>query len=685
MEETTPSWMISPPTSLKGKLELIQNRIHLIRSPGKKGKFLRSLVKECETQYQILDERARQLDPLQYFKPSYEQMLLLNAWMYGISFLCVYSANRIGKTTACIVNILLWLFPNHPKKRIFQPYRIGDPILDPENANNPRQNSLVQVFPRPDISCLKLIADALKRKPDHLPIPDPRKPHYDPDNLKILQWLQSQVPQAYKAAWPDAPWNTGGTIWFGAPDQDHHEQVMFPLWKQYIPELSMDRYVLSEREITLKITSPSGRTTCWELVGKSYESKDTKWSSGAVDIIILTEGLKPDVLREIKLRFKDPGIGSHDFTPYLPANSGAASNLAQRIAKGSEELPLRHHVFTEFSVYDAPVHIISEDKRRGLIKSFKNDPEGKARLEGKFYSSSMLVLSNLDRDIHLLDWSIEELFQRYPNGRIYRGLDPGLDHPTACAWGYLLPNNIWVIYRIFSQPGLSIQDRCDHIIRLSNNKLSKVYWGRGDTDYYCVETHPNQNSEIVCATTTDYHTFKKDEVTGRPYALNYITAGMAIVESVHTGPEERSQILDNALKPNQFIPSLITHKPPGPRVLFLKNEPGMMDMILKWEEFYWDRKKGGEDKGSPKDKIPIHGDDELDAVSYLVASPYRWTKWRPSARLEGDSEPEERLIEASQSPRRPDSDPANRPSHLQRLQKQEVVYFGEPNSAEDND
>jgi len=83
-------------------------------------------------------------------------------------------------------------------------------------------------------------------------------------------------------------------------------------------------------------------------------------------------------------------------------------------------------------------------------------------------------------------------------------------------------------------------------------------------------------------------------------------------------------------------------------VYFLQQGYGIMEAWAKWEEFYWDRKKSGEDKGSPKDKIPDHGDDELDAVSYLTCSHFRWTPRRPSARIVGDSEPERELIRAAQ-------------------------------------
>lgn len=649
MKTTDPEWITDPPSSFQDKATLLQTKKHLLNSPGRKGMFLRALLKEVQSEYQVGMERARSQDPLLFFKPSYEQSLILNAWLYGISFVCVYSANRIGKTTACLINILLWLFPNNPKWLIFKRYIVGDPVTDAENKDNNNRGQVVQVFPRPDIHFVKLINQTLKKRPRSIPPPNPRESHLHPDNRQVLQWLQTQIPEAYQSVYPLAPWNKGGTIWFGAPDQDHHEQVVLPLWLQYIPDAAKDRIALSEREITMKIVAPNGRTTMWELIGKSYESKDTKWSSGAVDAIMLTEGVTPTVFSEVRMRFKDPGIGSHDFTPYEPANSGAASALAQRLYKRTELMPIPYFVFHKFRIHDAPRQIMSKELQEGRIESYQNSPEGKARLDGEFYSSSLLVLSNINRDNHLLDWSYEEMMERYPTLRLYRGLDPGLDHPTACAWGGLTPHNTWIIYRIFAERGLPIPQRCKKIVELSNNKLAKVKWGKGNQDFYLVETNPNPNSEIICATPTDYHTFKEDEMTGQPYSTNYLTAGLPINESVHIGPEDRAINLDGMLLPNEFRPHPETDQPPGAGVYFLKSGMGVMRFFLQMEEFYWERKRSGDNKGQAKDKIPDHGDDELDAVTYLTSSNFRWTPYQPPARFESDSEPEEALIQASQS------------------------------------
>lgn len=694
-----PDWMQYPPRTLIGKAALLRRKRALLTSPGPKGRFLRSLLRDLRTQYDQAVLSARDINPLAFFRPSYEQALILNAWMYGITFTCIYAANRIGKTTVNWIDKLLWIIPNDPRWLIFQPYQ-------------DHLNRTVQVFPRPSIHSLKRIKKLILKLPQDIPRPNPDLPTTDPQNQNVLQRLQKNHPDLYAPAYPLPPWDIpAGTIWFGGPDQDHHEQILFPLLKQYTPSSMRKRYVPSAREMTIEVpvsvpahsvNSPSGHaststqphTNTWTVIGKSYESKDTKWSSGAVDMIMLTEGITPEILKEIKPRFKDPGIGGHDFTPYLASNAASASALARRIASGKEEMPLTLHAFTAFSARTAPNHIIPKDKLDDMIRTWSGDPQGAARLEGKFWSSSGLVLEHLSRHIHLLPFTKDELFALYPNARLYRGLDPGLDHPTACAWGALLPTNQWVIYRIFSKPRLSIAERCAKIIQLSNNTQRIIRWGKRPTDFYLKECHTTPSSEIIITTPTDYHVFKEDEVTGRPYSLNYILQGLQISESTHLSPEQRAQSLDTDLAPSNYLPSLITHRPPGPRVLFLKDEPGVLEAFLKWEEFYWERKKSGPSRGDPSDKVPDHGDDELDAVCYLTCSPFVWTSASPRAIIEGeveiDASLETMLDPGTNSPSehaRPQPPPnvlqplQKSSSSLQPLQKpREIVYFGDPES-----
>lgn len=645
---STSAWVDSPPETLEDKIALIRQKRRLLRSPGRKGQILRSLLREVQQDLKQVQDQQTRRSPLSFFKPSYEQAIILNTWLYGIQFNAIYTANRIGKTTVSIVDKILWMFPNDPSfqiEGIFRPYHVGDES-DPLNVDNPNAGKLVEVLPRPSVENIAIIAKTI----DRLQLkPDPSLPHYDPKNASTITRLHQEIPHAFRPAFPYAPFNRGGKFWIGAPDHQHHKEKMMPLLRKYFPASSIIRDAPSDRQMTIEVKGQK-RTTIWEITGLSYESSETKWASDAVEMILLTEGVPPEIMKEVKLRFTTPGFGSHDFTPYEAANVGAATALASRIYKGTEQLPLRTHVFTKLSVYSAPRHILPEEKQQGLIKAFKDDPQAKARLDGEFFTSSALILSNLSSQ-NELDWTIEEMFKRIPRGIIYRGLDPGYDHPTACSWMYLTPSNQWIIYRILSERGLGIPERCKKIVEFSNNSLVKVKWGKGKNDYYLAESNDQPNSEVVAQTLTDYHTFKEDETTKQPYANHYIVNGLQIHESVHMGPKDRAVTFDGMLKPSNYYPDLRNApnpcKPPGPQVYFLINGPGVLQALQIWRELYWQRVRRGENAGEAKDEVPTHGDDELDACCYPACSPFRWTSHRPSPRIIPNSEPERSTVFAS--------------------------------------
>lgn len=658
---------------------ILKAKARMLKDRSREGTELRALFDRTNGQRQKMLQAAKKLDPLRFTKVSYEQSLVLNSWIWGITFPMQFTSNRIGKTAVDIISAYLWVFPNNPNWRIFKPY-------------TDHLGRKVEVFPRPPILHIKRIQRILsdhKKFPAELQLPDPSKPHYDDNNQKVLQWLQNTLPiDTYLSAYPDPSFNYGGTIWFCCQDNKKLKSDFFPELKRWLPSKSVLRFAPHDNEIVFE-TSPKHPKTVWQIIGKSYESEDDSFASGAVDIILLTEGVPPSKFKEVKLRFKDPGIGAWDYTPHEAINQGKRSKLAWDIYHGRVESPLRKHVFTKFSVRLAPDFIVPTDKRNDLIRTFENDPEGKARIDGEFYSSSGLVLSHLSRDIHLLSWSRAELFQRFPNARFIRGLDPGFDHPTACCWAALLPSNVYVVYRMLSERGLTISQRCERIVNLSGNKREFIpfrgnlnaprgnegnnpYSFRKERNGYWVETHPSPKSEIVTCTFTDYHLFKTDESTGRPYVTNYMQNGLILRESIHDSPEQRCQRLDDMLGPNEYIPHLQTNQPPAPQVYFLKNEPGIMSAFLLWEEYFWDRFKSGDKRGEPKDKVPDIQDDELDAVCYAVLSPIRWTSSAPRARLISGSEidPEYENIEQYARETNP---------RLQSLQNQkvQVVTFGE--------
>jgi hypothetical protein len=627
---TKEDWfLLNPPETLGEKLRALRENPHELRKNTHRAKILRKILQDVDIFYKQQQDRLQQTYPQAFFKPSYEQALILNAWMHGITFPIIFDANRLGKTVVLILNFQLYIFPNDPTWVMFKPY------FD-------HLTRRVEVIQRPSFENIILIQQTLLKNP-HLR-GDPLKQPYESPNDTALQELQELIPLAFLPAYPSPPKTKGGTVWLGAPDTSFHDEIVLKRWKQWLPQPNISHWSDYEQEFQLSTASQTNtHPTIWDFYCKSYDSKDTVWSGNAVDAIILTEGINQDILNEVKQRPTHDAVMSWDYTPYEARNAGRKTAIAHKVYKGEEQLPLQSFVFSGFGIKNAPDHVVPPQKKADLIRMWEGKPQGEARLYGKFYTSSPLILSQLDRPTHILTHTWKQIRQKFPNGQIYRSLDPGYDHPTAATWAYLLPSNIWIIYRAYSRRNTTISERVEDIIRLSNNKREKVQYGKGIDDYYFQEIHPSPASEPAILTAADYHLFKADERTGQNYALNYTKEGLSLTESTHMKPRDRGQLMDKLLTPSPLLTHPLTNRTPAPRIFFLINEPGIPELLERLENLFWATYSTGERKGEPKDEMQEHEDDEFDSLSYAVCGPYRWSNLRAIQRSHRDIEPDNRL------------------------------------------
>lgn len=607
--EIAEDWFLSPPKDLGDALTIINERMGFLNDDTVEGKALRKLYKRVTQEADQIAKKAREQNPFAFVRLSWEQALKCNAWIWGITLKVDFDANRIGKTATSIFDALLYMLPNDPTWLMFKDY-------------TDEQGRLVHLYPRPEMSEMLRISNYLKEHPELKG--DPLNQPYDLSNADKFATLQKKLHNAFEPCFPYPTFSEPEhSIWHGAPDADYHDKIIMKEWRKWLPKSVIVRDSAYDKTFNLTVKHEGGKTD-WEIICKSYEAKDTKWSGAAVTGILLTEGLKEATLNEIKQRFKNDSFGYWDYTPYEARNVGIKTALAHKVFKGKVQLPLNPFVFSGFGIDKTPTFILPKEKRDDMIRMWTNTPEGEARIHGKFYTSSPVVLTNLDKQFHTLPWTRQELFNRYPSANLYRGLDPGYDHPTACAWGLLTPQNIWIIYRVYAKSGTSIPQRCQDIVEASGNERRKRAWGSGPEDYWYEEFHPNHKSEEIVATFTDHHTFKDDEVTKQSYALNYTKEGLVISRGVTTGPRERAQIFDRALQPDLLRAHPLKLRPPGCRIYFLINEEGVATALEKLENIFWDRYRTGDKIGEPKDQIQEHEDDEFDAISYLVCSPNRW-------------------------------------------------------------
>lgn len=576
-------------------------------------------------------------NPLAHAHLSYLQTLKCNSWLKGATFLLDFESNRQGKTAIGVIRIDIFFCPPPPIAPIFKYREENNPLT----ATTPHG---YQLLPPPAIALIANMAED-----DPLRDLDPFKSHLHPDNLEIfLDGLEnspllahikddfdesgiyrptsrSQITSSFLPTDPnnlqlDSVLPNVHQIWHCSPDHKKFKKVCAKAWQRWTPASWITSY--QEHEGVIKIAYPNGISV--EIVSMSYDSPSEKFAGDAVRAILMTEGPPTDHWNEIKLRFEYPALGSFDFTPVEPANTNSASHLAEQIYKKKEEVPLSPVVFSGFGIEFAPPHILPPKKKADLIRLYRDKPEGAARLDGKFFTTVPKALHALDRDIHCLPMTFNEFVKlEYPNftedpSIRFRGYDEGWDGPSACVWGALMPDDVWVIYRGWQRAELTIRQRVQEIVRLSGNTLKERRAMAGSdrqrsTDKWYEES---MIGERIAMTIADFHLFKTDQTTGKTHARNYVQEGLLLRASITEGPETRVLLLNNKL-------SLEDKK--KPRIVFLMKEPGVAEMVDIFEEWYWERYVRGENKGQPKDKVSDKEDHLADALSYIVLSPFRWS------------------------------------------------------------
>jgi len=191
--------------------EIIQDKENKILFP----KQYQDLILSVQERIQELKLQSKELNPLAWFQPSYEQHLKLNAWIYGINYIVDFDANRGGKTANAIVNALLWIIPNEEEWLAFQ-------------LHTDHKNRTYRCIPRPTIGSVKLIQNTLKEA--NLK-GDPRLPVTDNNNLECLKAIQPLLD--HPLTQPPNP--TRRTIWQGGPDSDTHKEILMPEWLKWTP------------------------------------------------------------------------------------------------------------------------------------------------------------------------------------------------------------------------------------------------------------------------------------------------------------------------------------------------------------------------------------------------------------------------------------------------------------------
>ena len=97
-------------------------------------------------------------------------------------------------------------------------------------------------------------------------------------------------------------------------------------------------------------------------------------------------------------------------------------------------------------------------RERSFIDDKFFDEEKEARLTGRFVAFSGLIYKEFNPNVHVV-----KRFHIPKNWTRFRGIDPGINNPTACIWWAVSPDNDHYIYNEYCEVGKNVQENAANI------------------------------------------------------------------------------------------------------------------------------------------------------------------------------------------------------------------------------
>lgn len=598
----------------------------LPRYTGEENARLAAAVQEMIEEFKENARRAvaimRQENPLAFFKPSWEQAQVLNAWSpsfepdqapEGYRSQCNFTCNRGGKTTGTIcVNTLLWLVPNDPEWKMFQW------MEDEEGQKHGCDRGRYRVEMRPNW-------DVWKRT-GKLVLPQFGEPPMGPCE-----------------------------VWIGVENDNHWNDKVGKEFLKWAPKSWVGRRQDGGQSIfkqERRIESRFGHS----LSGKTYNADTQDWAGKAVRIIAMDEGFPKRIFDEALLRVESGGYFFWAYTAAEARNIGERAKLAYDCYKGKHKLVGQAKFFDNFRMDMIPAQIMAEDKKSDDIARLSQEGElGRVRMgEIPFAATSPTVFSHFDRERNVLPidgpevllairgetvtrWvqafgkmRADTLQYAFHRANIIRGMDEGLANPTACVWTAILRTGEYVSFREWEESGLSVSERCREIIERSGNRVRCL-------NPEAIEERRRYTEEVdakmgmkVRRTFADSKMFKRDAMNPQDdWVSNYHRAGLRIERATNIGPAARCDKGNDMLRGDASRKQLMSEEMPGCRAYVTRD---CVKLIERFSNYLWQQVASGQRAGEFTDKPEAKDDHLLDAgPGYSWNCELRWNDPTASA------------------------------------------------------
>lgn len=559
--------------------------------------------------------------PIGFFKPSWEQAHVLNSWHpdyepheapTGYQICCNFGGKRALKTSATVINTLLWMIPNDPDWVIFEPH------VDEWGRE-------VKVLPR----------------------------------FRWDEWKRSNR-RIYD---PTEPPKMAFESWHGCVDEGHWKEKVCKEYGKWLPDKFVARrgkdreWYVADKWFKVK----HGST----VHAKLYGSDQQAWSGKELWLINLDEAPTRDKLDEAVFRTR---YLHWSFTPGDPANIGEKSALAREVFDGDYKLPVKAKFLFPKTKFTPGYAIDRELIAQRVALAAQRGEQGRVEVEGGFFDSSPRVFTHFKPEHNILPVDGEVIvrairdellhdelarwpwLRRFKGANILRGFDEGLMHPTACSWMALLDTGEKVLFRELEESDASVQERCERIIAMSGNKRVQLLTGQrlSEKDQMLAlrygaeilgdwqrEQKTGQRTprfverfvrEPVRRTLADSKIFRRDpQYPLDNWTENYTRNGLKFTRPHYLLPEERCDVVNGLFRVDQtrkhLVPGMGGEMSYGAG-LYLTND--LVVSRKRIEHFLRGQFTSGPRRGEFTGKPQVTGDDLIDGICYVACERITW-------------------------------------------------------------
>ncbi len=240
-------------------------------------------------------------------------------------------------------------------------------------------------------------------------------------------------------------------VWVVSLDFPSSRDVVQPM----IREILGSGYLKSWRETDKMIELTNGSTIAFKSVDSGWE----KFQGTAKDLIAFDEEPSHKVWQECRMRVVST---KGDIVVAMTPLHGMSFMYDEVYEKWMEARLSKKEVECFISRTADNPYIDREEIVR-IEESFF-DEEKEARLEGNFVEFAGLIYKEFNRNTHLIKpFAIPSHWIRI------RGLDPGLNNPTACVWWAISPQDEHFIYDEYYQKDKTIREFAQDIKSQTGN------------------------------------------------------------------------------------------------------------------------------------------------------------------------------------------------------------------------